>query len=325
MRRPARAATASVIAACLAAPTLAGCSLGSRQAMADRVTRAADGALAAGSLRGTLVLHVQPVKSSRPAPPGAPRVVPIATPPLVVVSDLRGSRTAIGPDPAAPTLLFLGAVVYERRGSLPPNVLALGPAAASNLFVLALAASEGPLIPGAPPLPPTQPSKVKGRPWLKLDYDALARTSQEKTASTLGIDPGRLVRLLRGALAGSLRLAGTEDVGGVPTSHYTMNVSREKAGRGRSDDERILLQKEFDANAVEGDVSKAEAWVDAEGRLRRVLVRLRQRLDSTTATDLDIAIDVAEVGQPVQIEAPAKRDVATVASLGQLVHAATGA
>jgi hypothetical protein len=300
----------------VAALVAAGCSLGSRQAMADTVIKAADVAAALKTVTGRLSASVEPVKTKRPPRPGPPRVLPISATGLSLVSDLSTGTTFIGGagQLGGPTLVFSGSTVFQRRGTVPSNLQVAGSAAATNLIIL-----------GAPVVEtvPT-PGKPTPRPWVKMDYDRLPRTSQERTAGSLGLDPGKLVRLLRGALAGSLENVGREEIEGAPATHYTMNVSREKATRGLPNRERIRLEKVFAANAVDGDISKAEVWIGDDGRPRRILARLRQRVDSVTQVDLVVTLDISGYGDPVTTEPPKKREVATVTSFGQLVHAATG-
>lgn len=301
----------------LAAVVAAGCSLGDRQKVADRIAAAAGAAERERTMAGSIDVTVEPVRSRRPPPPGPPRILPVQVRALPFESDLAAGTTLVGRVAGGPALVFDGSVVYQRRGSIPANLQGAGSAAATNLLILEGAGDEAGDGAGAG-------SPRRGRQWVKLDFDRVPRRANDQVAGSLGIDPSDLVRLLRGTLAGSVRVVGADDLSGTSTTHYAINVSRDKAGRELDGRERIRLEKVFRANAVESDSNKAEVWLDADGRARRLVVRLRQRLDSAARADLVVTIDVDRYGMAVTGKAPERREVATVASFGQLVHAATG-
>ena len=334
---------ATVGALGLLATTTGACAITSRQAQADKVIRAAKLALASHALTGTLDASVVALPPRRGTPPNAPRVTPVSVSGVHVHGDPAGGIAALGPDPAAPLLIFAGSAVYQHRivpakaASAPPPAAALGAGlatqgagAASATPAAALAqAAPGPvapsnltaLLPGA-----TLPTvgRAAARPWVKLDYDRLSRRSTAKTAGSLGISPITMLRLLRGALAGSVRTVPDPEEPGVV--HYRFNLSRDKAERSLSDDDRVLLEKVFTANAATKDIQQGEAWVGVDGRLRRAQVTLLQATDDGSRAKLTTRLDLEPVppGAPAAAVAlPAKKETSLVSSLSGLVFAGT--
>src|SRR3954464_14448760 len=145
----------SALAVALAGVILAGsagCSLGDRQAMANRVIEATKRAERAGSARATVSLETKVIKGRVNVVPGPPRIVAAAAPDLNAVLDFRSGRSAVGvkgDDPSTATMLFDGTRVFERRGiKTDPLATAAGAGGAA-----ASAALTGAPTAGAAPAP----------------------------------------------------------------------------------------------------------------------------------------------------------------------------
>jgi hypothetical protein len=123
-------------------------------------------------------------------------------------------------------------------------------------------------------------------------------------------------------LAGSIERRGADADGLV---QYDANVSRDKAERKLSEDEREVLDKEFVANAVTRTVFPAKFWLDADGALVRMEVKLRQQLTNVDRADLTIRFDLSPVDSAVAIARPGNRGTVHVRTLGELVTTVTGA
>ena len=326
-------------AAALATLTTVGCALGGRQADANRIINAAKAAERAGTMRGTLDVRIARVRTNKPAPPGAALITELTLAPVPMQADTKAGRAAVGGGAGAAGLVFDGSVVWQHRvgaqpappptaaadglaalagrsallgGAAPPDPSGVaargsGPPAPSNLPGLDAAAAAAPLA-----------GKSAARPWVKLDYNRLPRASDEKVAGSLAISPVLLVRMLRGTLAGSVRLADTAPDG---TRHYRLRFSRDKAERGLDNRMRIEIEKTFIAHAAGSDIAQGEAWVARDGSLVGATIRLRQELSSATKADLSAHLAITERGTPVQIDIPEKRAVSVVPTLGALVRA----
>ncbi|MDQ1396865.1 MAG: hypothetical protein QOG64_2124 [Acidimicrobiaceae bacterium] len=337
--------------------TSGACSLGNRQAMADRVIKAARLVETSAAAKATISVRAQVIKSHLPIAPGPPRITNGAAPDLPAVIDFRGGRAAVavpGEDVAGAGILFDGSRVFERRDVKAPPLATGG--ASSNLAVLltvakgaAAALPAGAAVPagapaGAPaatPPPPPAPtttttappeaagSKLRRAPrvqrrWLSFDYGSLPKDDSTKTAGSYAINPIVVTHLAVGTLTGSMKLIGPDTIDGAHTTHYRMNVSRDKAERHLPEKQQKELDKIFRANAIGGGVFPAEAWVDDAGSLRRFTVRLRQSLSRTDRADLDVTLQLAPSATPVEVPVPDAKETAVVQDLGQLVHGASG-
>ena len=329
-----------------------GCALGNKQAMADRVINAARRTEASGSVQATMTLDAKVIPSKVPRAPGPPKITPGHATNLATVIDFGARRAALaipGGDVAHAAMVFDGSRVYQRRDvKLPTGAAALigssqgaqvAPVAGplSNLALLSAAAAATAPVPAEPaPVPTTEAPKDPNAPgarlqrakvqrrWAGFDFAGLGDKDPTRVAGNMAISPVEFMRLAEGALAGSMKLVGTETVDGVTTTHYRLNVSRDKAERNLSEHDRKQLAKEYRASAVAGDVFPAEAWIDANGKLRRFTVRIRQSLDRTDRDDLTVTIDMHDFGVPVAVVLPDPKETATVRDVGQLVHTGAG-
>jgi hypothetical protein len=72
-------------------------------------------------------------------------------------------------------------------------------------------------------------------------------------------------------------------------------------------------------------VYPAEVWIGPDGLPHGVVVRFRQSLSSDTKADLVVYLSIDRFGVPLSIPTPTRTQVATMKTLGQLVHTAVGA
>lgn len=305
---------------------LSACGLGAKQSLADRVVRAAERLEAAGTASGTIDASVALVKSDKPLVPGPPKILPGRITNVPIVLDLEDGSAAVGVkggDPRTAVVVFRGTRMYQRIAPKTTSIAsAVLSSAASNLQPLVDAYHGITLVSPTETGPTTTTTTIKHaalrrasripREWISFDYAEIDKKDKTKRAGSLAINPAVLLRLAKGVLTGSIERRG---------DLYEANVSRDKAERRLSEDERNELDKVFKANAVGGRTFKARIWLDERGELRRFEVRLRQRLTSVDRADLTVTIDVAGVGEPLHISAPARAGTATVSTLGQLVTA----
>lgn len=114
-----------------------------------------------------------------------------------------------------------------------------------------------------------------GRPWLKVDVkdaDFLTDVNLGALSQLANYDPTAAVQFLRGA-PDEVEQPGEEEVRGIGTEHYKARLDVEQLSG------RVPQQAQDDVARIRDVVGirfiPTEAWVDADGRLRRV----RQSLD----------------------------------------------
>lgn len=174
------------------------------------------------------------------------------------------------------------------------------------------------------------------RPWVRLDLtsvdpdeidngDVEIAEALRQVSQTQGFDnPLFLLKLLRGTLSGSVEEVGTEEVRGVPTTHYEFNIDREKAVRDEDEDVQDAYEALFKSMYATRTVFPGEVWLDEEGLPRRYTVVLKPALRRRALVDIRITVEMFEVGQPVNITLPGKQETAKVDGLGGLYQAISG-
>jgi hypothetical protein len=223
---------------------------------------------------------------------------------LPAAADLRNDRVAYfvtRPDGATEAArIYQGTTIYARRASQP--------AAASAQ-----------------------------RPWVRLDLtgidpdeidsdDVELADAVRRVGETQGFDsPLFLLKLFRGALSGSVKEVGAENLGGVPTTHFTLNLDREKALRDEDEDVQDAYEVVFKSVFATRNVFPGEVWLDEQGLPRRYSLTLKSNLRRRSIADLKLTVELFDVGRPVDIALPAKSETAKVEDLGNLLDAILGA
>ena len=316
--------------AALAAATLAAvgaCGVGDKQDRADIITATPERAVAQRTAAATLTITSAPKRSTSAVQSAAPAAAARAS---------RGGASLTTP------------VRFDFAGDRAEVVVTF-PASAEP------AEAEAPAEPTEPAEPAVAPptgttaifegerafvQRVNRRPaerriWAGLDFRDLQTdeappdqsdiSDQERLyAFVTTINPRYLLDLAEGALAGSVELVGTEDVGGARTQHYRANMSIEKSTMEVDVPEEEVERRRqvFRLAGIGGDVHKAEFWIDEDGRLRRSRFVLGQRLVPRIDNRVTLTLDVTSYGEPVDVRAPAKDETVRVERYGRFVRAA---
>lgn len=148
------------------------------------------------------------------------------------------------------------------------------------------------------------------RPWVRLDLEEIKDGAGEVdpfgesvTQSIAALHPALVTDLIAGTLTGSIETGGREEVNGVETTHYTANISIDKAlgdkRRKRYDeDRREIVHELIERLGIDGNLHPAELWIDDDGLVRRFSVSLSQQ----PATRIEFALVVTVDYEPVDGE-----------------------
>jgi hypothetical protein len=145
--------------------------------------------------------------------------------------------------------------------------------------------------------------------WMKINLAEAAKT-EGFDLSALGTngpsqDPAQILAYLRGA--GASKKVGTEQVAGVPTTHYKVMVDLKKA-RANSDSAAAKAAVDQLLKTLGGRTTiPIEVWVDAQDRVRRQRVSYTADIRKTQ-TDLDFTTDFVKFGVPVKVAQPPTSD-----------------
>lgn len=375
----------------MGALVLSGCSLGAKQALADRVSRSVKSATRAGSAIGTMTLSLYVVRSSLGS---SAHVPPVNVGPIPMAIDFSADRAEVGADPttpgAIPTVVFSGTTMYQRKvagagsisgfGSLASTavasmfhgnigILSLQPPGQSGASALGaeggqqLKAAAGKLLAGlhtsgtkgakatgakatgatstgatstssttstTAANPVTGSAALTGsssanlgpgsQQWFQYSFDTLPPSSVPVSAGALGVNPVTLVRLLDGALAGSIRDRGAAKVGGVDTTRYVVNLDPSQMVSDLPSRQQDDFTKQLEANGISTDgIVPSEVWLDARGLPRRIALVIPQIIDRGDSDALVVTMNLSSYGSPIAIGLPSIDEVAQVQSFGQLI------
>ena len=324
-----RRATASVVAAALVVPLLAGCSLGDKKAMATLIIHSAKKVEAARTAEAGYSYTLEITKTTASIPSNGRR----ASGPLVPLSIDFGSHkslvSVLAPS-SPPGATGQGSAGNGQSGQGQGSAAAAAAAAARSGGAAGGGGAEGGVASQQPAIVfdgytiyAHKIGATAQRSWVKLDFSGLDRKDSSKLS--LGqflsppINPWLGVQLLAGTLAGSVRKIGREQVGSVSTTHYKMNVDFAKAVNRFSDHEKESVVKVMKANQFAGTVFPAQVWLDDHGFPRRMAVRFRQQLDRLDQYGFTMTIELTKLGAPVQIKLPTSDETAEVSNLPQFI------
>lgn len=108
------------------------------------------------------------------------------------------------------------------------------------------------------------------RPWVRIDLSQLKKGQGDGIEALRQLranDPRAVINELRGA-TGDAEKVGTESVRGIETTHYRATVDLDEAAAASPDGVRDGLTEV--ARQLGTPKLPVEAWLDAEGRLRRL-------------------------------------------------------
>jgi hypothetical protein len=146
-----------------------------------------------------------------------------------------------------------------------------------------------------------------GKHWIKYDYDVLAQKAGASGAflkdQMQNNNPSRSVQLL--IATGKVKSAGSEDVKGVKTTHYTGVVKVSEIAKMQSKDlsqsDLDSLQKQLEQSGMETET--VDLWVDS----RNLLVKKREQAQSNNGA-YDSTVFYSDYGTKVTVEEPASSD-----------------
>ena len=169
-----------------------------------------------------------------------------------------------------------------------------------------------------------------GKTWMKLDLAKLA-SKAGIDASQLGslnqTDPTQFLSYLR-ASSGAVTTVGSEQLGGVPTTHYRTALQLDRVLDRLPDSQRAAARSMLQSLGT-GSIP-VDVWVDQQGRLRRMQLSLGGGSSSTSGAPSPLAnvsgtltLDLTSYGPVPPIVPPPSSQVFDASSmaaggLGQL-------
>jgi hypothetical protein len=144
-------------------------------------------------------------------------------------------------------------------------------------------------------------SILGGKEWLKVDVSSVPGAS-----GALGdVNPGSSLDALRGA--GDVERVGTEEIGGVETTHYRVVIDPARAL------ERVPAEVRDRARAgLEqlGARTPADVWLDADGQTRQISMAFETKAGRVSET-----LELSDYGAALDITAPPADEVGDFSGL----------
>ena len=145
--------------------------------------------------------------------------------------------------------------------------------------------------------------------WVKMDLEKIA----EKEGADLGAimnanqaDPSQSLRMLMAS--SNARVTGSERIRGVQTTHYAFDIDFAKLAH----DNKAFKQLQ----AATGSISApAEAWIDAQGRVRRLVVTMSLSGQLATPMTMTMSEDLYDFGVRTHVTPPSDDLVLDLSSL----------
>jgi hypothetical protein len=143
--------------------------------------------------------------------------------------------------------------------------------------------------------------------WIRLDMAKLMKQQGLDMSSIMSADQADPSQSLHMLMASSdAHPIGFDRVRGVFTTHYTLKVDLAKLARGDKQ-----LSKTFDTLRKLTGVQSypAEAWVDDQGRVRRLKIDMSFNIPTAGAMQMSMTEDLYAFGVKVNVQPPPASDV----------------
>lgn len=172
--------------------------------------------------------------------------------------------------------------------------------------------------------------QLGSKPWIGLD---------EGDFGTLGGEPLAQVReQLAPASASAARawlrgveedvaVVGKEAVDGVATTRYRGTIDFDRAVARTPEAERAAVEARIDAMLARASSRRApgEIWLDEQGRVRQVQVRLTRRIEDGIEPRTQVSVRFLDYGEPVDVTVPNAADVTPYADVAAKLERTTTA
>jgi hypothetical protein len=145
--------------------------------------------------------------------------------------------------------------------------------------------------------------------WVKMDVEKMAKKQGVDLGALTNVnqaDPSQSLRLLMAS--SNAHVTGSERIRGVQTTRYAFNIDFKKLA---ADNKAFKQLKE-----VAGSVSApAEAWIDAQGRVRRLVVKMSMGGQLATPMTMTMTEELYDFGVQTNVTPPSDDVVVDLASL----------
>ena len=159
-----------------------------------------------------------------------------------------------------------------------------------------------------------------GKSWVRMDLTQAAKAQGFDFAGLqdlAGNDPRKMLDFLRAA-SDEIETVGTEELDGVPTTHYRAQVDlAEYAKRGLGGtgaDTSGMLNDLFEQSGLAS--APVDVWLDESGLVRKLEMTFSAAPPGTTeSVDASMSFELFDYGEPVSVNAPPPAEVVDASAL----------
>ena len=145
--------------------------------------------------------------------------------------------------------------------------------------------------------------------WVKMDVEKMAKKQGVDLGAIMNVnqaDPSQSLRMLMAS--SDAHVTGSERIRGVQTTHYAFNIDFKKLAH----DNKTLKQ----LTEAMGSVSApGEAWIDGQGRVRRLVVKMTMGAQLATPMTMTMTEELYDFGVRTNITPPSDDLVVDLSSL----------
>jgi hypothetical protein len=155
--------------------------------------------------------------------------------------------------------------------------------------------------------------QVAGGKWIKMDLAKLAKEKGIDLSTVMNAnqaDPNQTLRMLM-ASSGA-RVSGSNTIRGVPTTRYSFRVDLDRLAK-ENKELRASLDQVIQMTGVRS--YPAEAWIDRQGRVRRLKVAMSLSAPQAGMMTMTITEDLYGFGARAEIYPPAGDQVVDLSAL----------
>jgi hypothetical protein len=160
-----------------------------------------------------------------------------------------------------------------------------------------------------------------GTEWVSMDPSKMdpGDAAQFGGFGTGTTNPSALVGLFAGVF--DVKASGSQELKGIPTTHYIGTIDLKKVLEGFSDvvgkdvdaatkEQLAVAVDQFEALGI-GEKIPFEIWIDGQGlpRRQRISMDFGDLVPGTEGASMDMTIDLSDFGQPVDIQVPRRSEV----------------
>jgi hypothetical protein len=145
--------------------------------------------------------------------------------------------------------------------------------------------------------------------WVRMDLEKIAKKEGVDLGAIMNAnqaDPSQSLRMLMAS--SNARVTGSERIRGVQTTRYAFNIDYKKLAHDNKAFKKL--------QEATGSISApAEAWIDAKGRVRRLVVAMSLGGQLATPMTMTMTEDLYDFGVPTNITPPSDDLVVDLSSL----------